>query len=261
MADDDTTPIALRKWLLRSSDNTTRLISTTKRAVLKRLVAFICAAGLAWHLCTFENAADLRFFGGIGLALDLWLAVHGAANATVLELPCDQISRVYDAQQPIIFRSCIPEGVGLADIGYFPDEKQNLFTPCEKKLIRDFEFVDVSNKSKAIVEQVPCAASTLRDKVAAFYAHSIRRHGNYFEVHTRMASADDGAPRSNVDLERGFLDDVRGLPLVEDRFRADRFVGRVRDEWRRHLIFTSARLALAYSDLQVSWFLDRTEGH
>ena len=65
MADDDTTPIALRKWLLRSSDNTTRLKSTTKRAVLKRLVAFICAAGLAWHLCTFENAADLRFFGGI----------------------------------------------------------------------------------------------------------------------------------------------------------------------------------------------------
>ena len=112
MTDDDTTPTALRKWLLRSSDNTTRLKSTTKSALLRRLVAFICAAGLAWHLCTFENAADLRFFGGIGVALDLWLATH-AANATVLELPCDQISRVYDAQQPIIFRSCIPEGVGL----------------------------------------------------------------------------------------------------------------------------------------------------
>ena len=119
MADDDTTPIALRKWLLRSSDNTTRLKSTTKRAVLKRLVAFICAAGLAWHLCTFENAADLRFFGGI------------------------------------------------ADIGYFPHEKQNLFTPCEDKLIRDFEFVDASNNTKAIVEQVPCAASTLQDKIEA----------------------------------------------------------------------------------------------
>ena len=65
MAEDDTTPIALRRWLLRSSHNTTRLKSTTKSAVLRRLVAFICAAGLAWHLCTFENAADLRFFGGI----------------------------------------------------------------------------------------------------------------------------------------------------------------------------------------------------
>ena len=162
MTDDDTTPTALRKWLLRSSDNTTRLISTTKRAVLKRLVAFICAAGLAWHLCTFENAADLRFFGGIAWPLDLWLATH-AANATVLELPCDQISQVYAAQQPIIFRSCIPEGVGLADIGYFPDEQQNLFTPCEDKLIRDFEFVDVSNNTKAIVEQVPCSPSTLKE--------------------------------------------------------------------------------------------------
>ena len=70
MAEDDTTPIALRRWLLRSSHNTTRLKSTTKSAVLRRLVAFICAAGLAWHLCTFENAADLRFFGGIGIALD-----------------------------------------------------------------------------------------------------------------------------------------------------------------------------------------------
>ncbi len=72
MTDDDTTPTALRKWLLRSSDNTTRLKSTTKSALLRRLVAFICAAGLAWHLCTFENAADLRFFGGIGVALDLY---------------------------------------------------------------------------------------------------------------------------------------------------------------------------------------------
>ena len=119
MADDDTTPIALRRWLLRRDTTHKCSKTTTKSSVLRRLIAFICAAGLAWHLYTFENAADLRFFGGIGVALDLWLATH-AANATVLELPCDQISRVYDAQQPIIFRSCIPEGVGLADIGYFP---------------------------------------------------------------------------------------------------------------------------------------------
>ena len=69
MADDDTTPIALRRWLLRRDTTRASSKTTTKSAVLKRLVAFICAAGLAWHLCTFENAADLRFFGGIGLAL------------------------------------------------------------------------------------------------------------------------------------------------------------------------------------------------
>ena len=120
----------------------TRRLSAQKRKksrVLKFVVACICAAGLAWHLFTFENAADLRFFGGIAWPLDLWLATH-TANATVLELPCDQISRVYDAQQPIIFRSCIPEGVGLADIGYFPDEKQNLFTPCADEKLQMLKF-------------------------------------------------------------------------------------------------------------------------
>ena len=84
--DDDTTPVALRAALLRS-DTTPERPKTTKSSVLW-LFACICAAG-AWHLSTFENAADLRFFGGIGVALDLWLAVH-AVNATVLELPCDE---------------------------------------------------------------------------------------------------------------------------------------------------------------------------
>ena len=134
--DEDTTPVALRAALLRR-DTTSERAKTSKSRVLSLVLACICAASLCWHLLTFENAADLRFFGGIAWPLDLWLAY--AANATVLELPCDQISQVYAAQQPIIFRSCIPEGVGLADIGYFPDEQQNLFTPCDEKLIRDFD--------------------------------------------------------------------------------------------------------------------------
>ena len=78
--DDDTTPVALRAALLRQ-DTTLERPKTTKSTVHWLLMAFIWAA--AWHLCTFENAADLRFFGGIGLVLDLWLATHGA-DATVL---------------------------------------------------------------------------------------------------------------------------------------------------------------------------------
>ena len=128
--DEDTTPVALRAALLRKGTAHERA-KATKSSILWSIGLCICAASLCWHLLTFENAADLRFFGGIAWPLDLWLAY--AANATVLELPCDQISQVYAAQQPIIFRSCIPEGVGLADIGYFPDEKQNLFTPCEER--------------------------------------------------------------------------------------------------------------------------------
>jgi len=220
--DEDTTPVALRAALLRR-DTTPERPKTTKSTVLCLLIACICAA---WHLCTLENAADLRFFGGIGVALDLWLATH-ATNATVLELPCDQISRVYSAQQPIIFRSCIPEGVGLADIGYFPDEKQNLFTPCEEKLIRDFEFVNVSNNTKAIVEQVPCSPSTLQDKIDAFDAHDIRRHGNYFEVHTRMAARRerallDAAFHTKLKLPRNFTVDRMTAATVTHFFHAGR---------------------------------------
>ncbi len=110
--DEDTTPVALRAALLRC-DTTPEHQKTTKSTVLWLLIACICVASL----CTFENAADLRFFGGIAWPLDLWLATH-AANATVLELPCDQISQVYAAQQPIIFRSCIPEGVSLGTKGF-----------------------------------------------------------------------------------------------------------------------------------------------
>ena len=72
--DDDTTPVALRAALLRQ-DTTPERPKTTKSTVLCLLIACICAA---WHLCTLENAADLRFFGGIEVALDLWLATHAA---------------------------------------------------------------------------------------------------------------------------------------------------------------------------------------
>ena len=82
--DEDTTPVALRAALLRDGKTRVRA-KATKSSILWRLGLCICVASLAWHLSTFENAADLRFFGGIGVALDLWLAVH-AVNATVLEL-------------------------------------------------------------------------------------------------------------------------------------------------------------------------------
>ena len=89
--DEDTTPVALRAALLRDGKTRERA-KATKSSILWRLGLCICVASLAWHLSTFENAADLRFFGGIAWPLDLWLAY--AANATVLELPCDQISQL-----------------------------------------------------------------------------------------------------------------------------------------------------------------------
>ena len=91
--DEDTTPVALRAALLRDGKTHERA-KATKSRVLRLVIACICAASLVWHLWTFENVADLRFFGGIAFPLDFWLAVtvHGAGNATVREL----VGRVRD---------------------------------------------------------------------------------------------------------------------------------------------------------------------
>ena len=36
------------------------------------------------------------------------------------------MDRALDANQPILFEGCIPDGVGLTDVGYFPDVAQPL---------------------------------------------------------------------------------------------------------------------------------------
>lgn len=68
-----------------------------------QLLATVCAAIAFARLLTFENAADLKFFGGVPFALDFWHAVRGAPPPTLLKLPCDQMDRALDANQPILF--------------------------------------------------------------------------------------------------------------------------------------------------------------
>ena len=195
---------------------------------LAHLVAGAAIALASALLLTFENAADLRFFGRVPFAMDLWLAMR-APPPTLLKLPCDQMAAVFDADRPILFEGCIPEGVGLESVGYFPDEAQNLFAPCDGKIQRDFEFVDeTTNRSKAIVEQVPCSPSTLREKIAAFEAHDVDAHGNYFEVHTRMATESekarlDAALHATMDVPEALSVSTRmTAPVVTHFFHAGR---------------------------------------
>ena len=61
-----------------------------------RLVAGAAIALASSLLLTFENAADLRFFGRVPFAMDLWLAMR-APPPTLLKLPCDQMAAVFDA--------------------------------------------------------------------------------------------------------------------------------------------------------------------
>ena len=104
----------------------------------------------------FENAADLKFFGGRGFAFDAWVALRPPPT-TLLRLPCSEMARSLDAEQPILFQGCIPEHVGLLEVGYEPDASQNLFPFCSSPRRRHFEFRDAEGRSEDIIEQVPCA--------------------------------------------------------------------------------------------------------
>lgn len=170
-----------------------------------RILAGAAGAVLAAHLLTFENCADLKFFGGISFAHDVYLAVR-PPPPTLLRLPCAAMDRALDSNQPILFEGCIPDSVGIEDIGYFADERQNLFPPCEGRNVRrHFQFFDAENRSKDIIEQVPCNPNTLREKIETFAHVDIARDENYFEVHTRMLTDAeqarfDGDLRARVDV-------------------------------------------------------------
>ena len=166
--------------------------------------ASLAALALAFH-CTFENAADLHYFCGIGIALDVWLWLFAPPDE-LLRLPCSEMGRAFDSQQPILFEKCVPDGLALTDVGYFAEERQNLFPPCDRKMLREFEFVGADNRTTSIIEDVPCAGTTLREKLAGFEAHDLTREGDYFEVHAHMASRDERAA-----LDASFLDRI-GLP-------------------------------------------------
>ena len=117
--------------------------------------------------------------------------------------------------------------MGLTDVGYFPEEAQNLFAPCNGKIQRHFEFVGADNKTMSIVEQVPCSPSTLREKIASFDGHDIDRDGNYFEVHTRMATASerkrlDETLHATMVVPEALSVDRMTVPIVTHFFHAGR---------------------------------------
>mmetsp|Transcript_24156 Transcript_24156/g.72476 ORF Transcript_24156/g.72476 Transcript_24156/m.72476 type:complete len:249 (+) Transcript_24156:53-799(+) len=103
------------------------------------------------------------------------------------------MARVFESQQPMLFKGCIDDVDFKDAIGWFPEEQQNMFPFCDGKRTRDWRFEDLHGKTKDIVEQVPCAPSTLREKIESFDAHDIDVNGSYFEVHARLAMGEETA--------------------------------------------------------------------
>ena len=64
----------------------------------------LCGLAYAvWHLTTFENAADVCFFGGVCAPLDAWLASHAPQTPPPAELetlPCSALAYICQATLP-----------------------------------------------------------------------------------------------------------------------------------------------------------------
>lgn len=154
---------------------------------VSKIALLAVAASTFAMLANFENCADLYFFGGIRVFFWLWtLTQHRERQVAIL--PCTEMKTVFTSQSPILFKQCIPQNIStVRDLVYFSDKQQNLFSSCgtEKKL-RYFEFQAADGANKSIIEDVPCANSTLQKKVERFDQHNASAENSYFEVHTYM---------------------------------------------------------------------------
>ena len=172
--------------------------STSKRSSVTWWLLAILAIG---QLSRFENVADMKFFLGIDLPWKIWRGAfvfwHGdeAPSSRSLEVKssCDGLGAIYTAQHPILFKNCVDQNLTVDDFVFFQDQAQNLFPPCEGKLLRHFTFESPGGESKPIIEDVPCSNSTLIDKVSNFNLHELREgeSNSFFDVHTYMMSRDE----------------------------------------------------------------------
>lgn len=179
--------------------------------------ALALAAATAGLSSSFENAADTKFILGYGLPWKIWktryFLLHGGAfpNRTLEVRSCKDIDLIYTSHHPILFKGCIDKGLNVDDLLFFEDQVQNLFPPCEGKLLRHFTFESFKGESKPIIEDVPCANSTLVDKISKFHSHELGTGdaaNSYFEVHTYMMSGGERSHLNDVLAEKIVVDEV-----------------------------------------------------
>ena len=159
------------------------------------LVMFI----LIINLLTFENAADMKFIFGINLPWKIWKRLY-SNSSTLGDFPtnlliknCSEIDAIYSSYHPILFKQCIDQDLTIDDFIFFQENVQNVFPLCKEKLFRNFQFESSDGETKEIIEDVPCANSTLAEKVANFKLHELSEDesNSYFEVHTHMMKQEE----------------------------------------------------------------------
>ncbi|CAB9509397.1 expressed unknown protein [Seminavis robusta] len=158
---------------------------------------------IATWLFHFENLADLKFFGeqvlpfGLGFPLRMYFSLF-AAEDKLLILPCDQLTNyklLQTTQNPILFKKCVPNPDKLTvkkDFVTFANSSTNIFPTCgETKVVRHFNYTSLQGDKKDIEEMIPCASSTLQEKIHFFEHHRPLIDGPYSDVNVFHVGPDD----------------------------------------------------------------------
>eukprot|EP00549_Striatella_unipunctata_P001702 CAMPEP_0118677160 /NCGR_PEP_ID=MMETSP0800-20121206/2465_1 /TAXON_ID=210618 ORGANISM="Striatella unipunctata, Strain CCMP2910" /NCGR_SAMPLE_ID=MMETSP0800 /ASSEMBLY_ACC=CAM_ASM_000638 /LENGTH=313 /DNA_ID=CAMNT_0006572787 /DNA_START=26 /DNA_END=967 /DNA_ORIENTATION=+ len=144
---------------------------------------------VAAYFGTFENIADLKFFGGVDLPWTLWkFYMHSTMQAGQF----DQIDEmIFTSQVPILFKSCVSHNATVDDLTFFQDRVQNLYPLCDEKKLSKFVFESYEGEIQHIVEELPCTNVTLGEKLSIFHSHNLSEHNAYFDVQPYMMSVEE----------------------------------------------------------------------
>ena len=170
--------------------------------VANRPALFILLAFLASWMFTMENLAELKFFGrGLipfsGVPFALANALWGPEDYYMV-LSCDQLSNrklLLSTQNPVLFKKCVPNPHNLSvdkDFATFPNSSTNIFPSCGETIVaRNFMYTPIEGDEINITEIIPCASSTLQEKIQFYHKHEPARSGPWFDVNVFALSVHD----------------------------------------------------------------------
>lgn len=184
------------------------------RGVRFYLCLVVIVASLPW---SFENFADLKFFGGVHLPFDLWIKAFPVADG-YREEPCSAVEETLRVgpRQPVLFKNCIPENLHPTELLYFPESQTNVFPECEARVERHWNVTWLDGNIEHFHEWYPCAdARSIKEKVDEWMAHDQASQGTYSQLHVYMMGKEekrrvlrDWAKKNITHITPTFLDSI-----------------------------------------------------
>lgn len=143
------------------------------------------------HDSWFENLADLKFFGGIGLPFDLWVKAWPVPDGYLVK-NCSEVEETLRVapRQPVLFKGCIAEEhLGHEGYLFFPESQTNVFPKCKDTNYRHWQFESLDGEVSKMSEWYPCGdGRTLQQKVDEWLSHDPETEGRFSNLHVYMLS-------------------------------------------------------------------------